>query len=115
VKYSDDPRCLGRLAAPDPAFYDALEEVAREARRVLRPKGILAWVISDEYRRHVFTPVGFRAYERLANHFEPVDIVCLARRNDRSGNPMWEHRARKRGFYLRGFKYLFLMRRGAAA
>ena len=112
VRYSDDPRCLGRFAAPDPAFYDALEAVAREALRVLRPNGVVAWVISDEYRQHRFTPVGFRAYERLLRHFEPMDIVCLARRNDRSATPMWEHRARKRGFYLRGFKYLFLMRKG---
>ena len=115
VRYSDDPRCIGRLAAPDPAFYDALEDVAREAHRVLRPGGVLAWVISDEYRRHRFTPVGFRAYERLLRHFVPLDIVCLARRNDRSATPMWEHRARTRGFYLRGFKYLFLMRKEGAA
>ena len=115
VRYSDDPRCLGRLAAPDPAFYDALEAVACEAYRVLRPRGALAWVISDEYRRHRFTAVGFRAYERLLRRFDPVDIVCLARRNDRSATPMWEHRARTRGFYLRGFKYLFLMRKEAPA
>ncbi len=115
VRYSDDPRCLGRLAATGDAFYDAVEAVAREAHRVLRPQGVLAWIISDAYRKHRFTPVGFRAYERLLRHFAPVEIVCLARRNDRSANPMWEHRARARGFYLRGFKYLFLMRKEASA
>jgi len=115
LRYSDDPRCLGRLPAPDPAYYDAVEEVAREVRRVLHGDGVLAWITSDEYRQHRFTPVGFRTYERLLRHFAPVDIVCLARRNDRSASPMWEHRARARGFYLRGFKYLFLMRKGAAS
>ncbi len=115
IRYSDDPRCLGLLPAPEPAYYEAVEAVAREVGRVLRSDGVLAWITSDEYRRHRFTPVGFRTYERLARYFAPVDIVCLARRNDRSGTPMWEHRARSRGFYLRGFKYLFLMRKGAAA
>ena len=115
IRYSDDPRCLGRLPAPDPAYYEAVEAVAREMHRVLRENGVLAWVTSDEYRRRRFTPVGFRTYERLLRDFTPVDIVCLARRNDRSANPMWEHRARTRGFYLRGFKYLFLMRKEAAA
>ena len=109
VRYSDDPRCLGRIPATNEAFYDAFEAVAREVHRILRPGAVLAWVVSDAYRRHRFTPVGFRTYERLLRHFAPVDIVCLARRNDRSANPMWEHRARTRGFYLRGFKYLFLM------
>jgi SAM-dependent methyltransferase len=115
LRYSDDPRCLGRLPAPEPAYYDAVEAVAKEVRRILRPDGVIAWVTSDEYRRHRFTPVGFRTYERLLRHFAPVDIVCLARRGDRSATPMWEHRARTRGFYLRGFKYLFLMRREASA
>jgi len=114
LRYSDDPRCLGRLPAPEPAYYEAVEAVARETSRVLRSGGVLAWVTSDEYRRHAFTPVGFRTYERLQRLFSPLEIVCLARRNDRSGNPMWEHRARTRGFYLRGFKYLFLMRKAVA-
>jgi len=111
LRYSDDPRCLGRLPAPDPAYDEAVEAVAKEARRILGPRGALAWVTSDEYRRHRFTPVGWRTYERLLRHFAPVDIVCLVRHNDRSANPLWEHRARARGFYLRGFKYLFLMRK----
>lgn len=115
VRYSDDPRCLGRLAAGDESYYDAAEAVAKEMRRVLRPDGVLAWVTSDSYRRRTFVPVGFRTYERLLRHFGPIDIVCLARRNDRSANPMWEHRARSRGFYLRGFKYLFLLRKGVAS
>jgi len=113
LRYSDDPRCLGRLPAPEPAYYEAVEGVTREVRRILRPGGILSWITSDEYRRHRFTPVGFRTYERLLRHFDPVDIVCLARRGDRSATPMWEHRARTRRFYLRGFKYVFLMQKVA--
>ena len=47
----------------------------------------------------------------LGKYFEPVDVVCVARHHDRSLNPMWEHRARRYGFYLRGFKYLFILRK----
>jgi len=50
-------------------------------------------------------------YERLLRRFETLDIVCLLRHHDRSLNPLWEHRARKRNFFLRGFKYLFLLRK----
>ena len=42
IRYSDDPRCLGRLPAPEPAYYEAVESVAKEACRVLRPGGALA-------------------------------------------------------------------------
>src|SRR3972149_3240200 len=77
VRYSDDPACLGRLSAQAPEFYEELGKVAREIRRTLRPGGILAWVISDEYRHGTFTPVGFRLHRVLEDLFEPVDVVCL--------------------------------------
>ena len=115
VRYSDDPACLGRLSAQAPEFYEELGKVARELRRTLRPGGILAWVISDEYRHGTFTPVGVRLYRVLEDLFEPVDVVCLVRRHDRSLNPLWEHRARKYGFFLRGFKYLYILRKSPEA
>jgi len=114
IRYSDDPRCLGRVPASSEAFYEGLVQVAHECRRALRPSGVLAWVISDEYRQHKFTPVGFRFFARLSDLFEPLDVICLLRRNDRSLTPIWEHRALKRNFFLRGFKYLFLLRKPLA-
>jgi len=111
VAYSEDRRCLGRVSCRESRFYDEMDRVASEARRVLRPGGVLAWIVSDEYRRAVFTPVGFRLFDRLRRSFIPVDTVSLVRRNDRSLEPMWEHRARRFNFLLRGFKYLFIMRK----
>ena len=111
VRYSDDPACLGRLSCREEEWIEAMEEVARELHRTLKPRRVLGWLISDEYRRGRFTPVGFLTFELLAKYFEPIDVVCVARRHDRSGNPMWEHRARRYGFYLRGFKYLFIVRK----
>jgi len=88
-----------------------MARVGREALRVLRPGGILAWIIADEYRGGVYTPVGFRLLGVLEAWFEPVDTVVLIRHHDRSASPMWEHRARRFNFFLRGFKFLFLLRK----
>ena len=111
VAYSPDRRCLGRISCRDARFYDEMEKVALEAHRVLRPGGVLGWIIADEYRGGVYTPVGFRLLDILERWFEPIDTITLVRHHDRSASPMWEHRARRFNFYLRGFKFLFLLRR----
>ena len=36
IEYSEDPRCIGKLSAFDPAYYEAFERVFDEADRVLR-------------------------------------------------------------------------------
>lgn len=113
IVYSGDPRDLGRLSSRDPRFFREMGRVAREAHRILRPGGVLAWIISDEFKRGVYTPVGFRLQIVLSRDFEFLDTVVLARHNDRSASPMWEHRARRFNFFLRGFKFLFLVRKPA--
>src|SRR5439155_11177629 len=88
-----------------------MRRVAAEARRVLVPGGILAWIIADEYRGGVYTPAGFRLLTVLSEAFEPIDTVVLVRHHDRSASPMWAHRARRFNFYLRGFKFVFILRK----
>jgi hypothetical protein len=114
VRYSDEPGCLGRMSCREEEFLEAMETIARELVRTLKPHHVLGWLTSDAYRHGRFTPLGFLTYEMLTKYFEPVDVVCVARHNDRSANPMWEHRARRFGFYLRGFKYLFILRKPGA-
>ncbi len=111
LRYSGDPRCLGTIPSSSECFYRELRRVGQEVRRILRRSGICAWLISDENRRSGFSPVGFRFFQLLRELFQPVDIVAVARRNDHSLNPMWEHKARKGNFLLRGFKYLFILRK----
>jgi hypothetical protein len=111
VRYSDEAACLGRISCREEAFLEAMEIIARELLRTLKSRHILGWLTSDAYRHGRFTPLGFLTFEMLAKYFEPVDVVCVARHNDRSANPMWEHRARRFGFFLRGFKYLFILRK----
>jgi hypothetical protein len=50
-------------------------------------------------------------WQRLEKYFESIDIVCLTRHNQTSNTWLWHNRARQYNFYLRGFKYLFIMRK----
>jgi SAM-dependent methyltransferase len=111
ILYSTDSRCLGRIACRDPRFLEEMGRVAAEAHRVLVPGGVLGWIISDEYRGGMYTPVGFRLLSVLGKSFDLLDTIVLVRHHDRSATPMWEHRARRFNFFLRGFKFLFLARK----
>lgn len=110
-KYNDHPDNIGRISAEDERFYDELETVAKECYRVLKPGKVLAWLIGDQWVKRRFTPVGFILYQRLCKYFETVDIVCVVRRNQTSNTRVWHYRAARFNFYLRGFKYLFIMRK----
>ncbi|HOK56215.1 MAG TPA: DNA methyltransferase [bacterium] len=100
VNYSDDPK-----------FYEELEKVAIEIKRILKPGKVLGWLIGNQWVKGKFTPVGFKVYQMLEKHFEPIDIICVARRGQSSNTPLWHYRARKFNFFLRGFKYLLLFRK----
>src|SRR5256712_1148276 len=109
VVYSADSRCLGRISCRDARFYEEMEKVASEAHRVLRPGGVLGWIIADEDRRGVYTPAAFRVLDLVERRFEPIDTIVLVCHHDRSASPMWEHRARRFNFFLRGFQVLFIL------
>lgn len=111
IKYNDDLANFGEISAEDEKFYDELEKVMSESYRVLKPGKVLAWLISDQWVKKKFTPVGFKIYERLCKYFDTVDIICVARHNQSSNTGVWHYRAVKWNFYLRGFKYLFIMRK----
>src|SRR3989475_13249458 len=86
-----------------------MARVAAEGRRVLRPGGIRAWIMADECRGGAYTPVGFRLLSVLSHDFEVRDTAVLDRHHDRSASPLWEHRARRFNFFLRGFTCLFIL------
>jgi len=56
-----------------------------------------------------------RLLARLEGAFDLVDTIVLVRHNDRSATPMWEHRARRFNFFLRGFKFLLIVRKPVGA
>ncbi|MEM3192261.1 MAG: DNA methyltransferase [Candidatus Parvarchaeota archaeon] len=113
VKYSDDPENIGNLSAESEEFYEALGQTARELYRVLKPGKVLGWLIGDQWVKKKFTPVGFNIYEMLTRKvgFHPIDIICVVRRNQSSNTGVWHYRAVKFNFYLRGFKYLFIVKK----
>jgi DNA modification methylase len=111
VNYSDDPENIGKISAEENLFYDELESVSDEICRILKPGKVMGWLIGDQWVKKKFTPVGFKIYERLCKNFETVDIICVTRKNQSSNTGVWAYRAKKFNFYLRGFKYLFIMRK----
>ncbi|MFL6497976.1 MAG: DNA methyltransferase [Nitrososphaera sp.] len=111
IHYNDHPDNIGHLSAETDQFYKELDKVMSECYRVLKPGRVLGWLIGDQWVKKQFTPVGFRVYECLCKYFDTVDIVCVARRSQTSNTAIWHSRALRFNFYLRGFKYLFIMRK----
>jgi DNA modification methylase len=111
IKYNDEPQNIGNISSESEEFYDELEKVMKESHRILKENKVLGWLIGDQWVRGKFTPVGLEIYERLCKHFEPLDIICVSRRNQSSNTGVWQNRARRFNFYLRGFKYLIIVRK----
>lgn len=111
IRYNDQPDCIGKISSETKRFYDELEKVIKECHRILKPGKVLGWLIGDQWVKKEFTPVGFLLYERLLKYFETVDIITIVRRGQASHTGLWYNRARRFNFYLRGFKYLFIMRK----
>jgi len=113
IKYNDHPRNIGHIPATEERFYDELEKVMVECNRVMKEGAVLGWLIGDQWAKGVFIPVGLRIYERLTKHFEPIDIVCVVRRNQASNTPFWQSKALQHNFFLRGFKYLIIVKKSS--
>lgn len=112
VKYSDHPKCIGKIPCTDEKFFKELEKVSKEIHRILKPDKYMAWLIGDHWRKSTgYIPVGFRIYNMLSSFFKPIDVVCVVRRNQTSNTGLWHKRAREFNFYLRGFKFLFIMQK----
>ena len=113
IRYNDHPDNIGNISSESDEFYDELEKVMKESYRILKEGKVLGWLIGDQWVKHKFTPVGLKIYTSLCNYFEPLDIICVARRSQSSNTPVWYTRARRHNFYLRGFKYLIIVRKSA--
>ncbi len=111
IKYNEEPDNIGNISSESEEFYDELEKVMKESHRILKEGKALGWLIGDQWVKKKFTPVGFKIYERVCRHFEPVDIICVSRRGQSSNTGVWQNRARRFNFYLRGFKHLIIARK----
>jgi len=114
IDYSDDPNCIGKLDALDPAYYQAMEGVFREMERILKPGRYAGVYCCDSYRKKKpFAPIGFRLLERLERHFTLIDIVAVVRHNKTLKRRHYHTEAISGNYYLRGFNYLFIVRKAA--
>ncbi len=140
VDYSDDPRCIGKLDAspevhgPDPAspktiengggrkskienapdnpYYAAMAQVLREMHRVLKNRRYMALYVSDSFKKgKPFMPIGFELFALLRHHFKPIDIIAVVRHNRTLKRNHWHTAAVEGNFFLRGFNYLFIMKK----
>lgn len=113
IRYNEHPASIGKISSEIERFYDELEKAMRESHRIMKEGKILGWLIGDQWVKKEFTSVGLKIYQRLCSYFEPVDIVCITRRGQSSHTGLWYNRARRFNFFLRGFKYLLIMRKSS--
>ena len=111
IRYNEHLGCIGKISSETARFYDELEKAMSESHRILKEGKTLGWLIGDQWVKKKFTPVGLKIYNRLCKYFEPVDIISVARRGQSSHTGLWFNRARRFNFFLRGFKYLIIMRK----
>jgi adenine-specific DNA-methyltransferase len=112
INYSEAPDCIGKLDANSEAYYRAMEQVIGEIDRVLKPRRFLALYVSDSFRKgEPFMPIGFELFALLRQRFQPIDIVSVVRGNRKLKKPHWHKEAVKGNYLLRGFNYLFIMKK----
>lgn len=120
VDYSDDPRCIGKLdASPEAddakgvnAYYAAMDKVIGELHRVLKNRRYMGLYVSDSFKKgKPFMPIGFELFSLLRKRFKPIDIIAVVRHNRTLKRGNWHAAAVEGNFYLRGFNYLFIMKK----
>ncbi len=116
LKYSGHPQCIGELDANGPDYYAAMERALSEMHRVLKPGGHLGLYVSDSFvPGEPFMPIGFELFNMMRKKFEAVDVVAVTRRNRTLQHGGASRAAQEAGYYLRGFNYLFIMKKTAGA
>jgi len=112
IEYSDDKRCIGKLSAFEPAYFEEMEKVFRECYRIMKNQRVMALYVSDTYQKKKgFVPIGFGLFEILSQYFRPLDIVSVVRHNRKLKKHHWHTEAVKGNYFLRGFNYLFIMKK----
>lgn len=122
INYSDDPACIGKLDAADgDGYYDAMRRVIGELHRVLKPRRYMAIYVSDSWRKRakgdagegtgVFMPIGFELFAMAREKMRPVDVIAVARKNEKLDRGNWRKAAVEGNFFLRGFNYLMIFKK----
>lgn len=118
VDYTGDEACIGRLTAggedDGAAYYEAMQRVIDQATRVLRPGGHLCVYVSDSFKKKRgkpggrFMPIGLQLFAMMTQDLEGVEIIAVARKNEKLERGNWRKAAEEGNFFLRGFNYLLV-------
>jgi DNA modification methylase len=113
LDYGPDPRDIGKLDASEGEYYDAMEQVFGEIHRILRPGRCMGLYVCDSFvKEKGFYPIGFEQLGRLRKRgFVPVDIIAVVRHNKTLEMGNYRKAAEEGNFFLRGFNYLFIMKK----
>lgn len=114
LTYSGRPECIGELAATDPAYFAAFEQVFAEIDRILRPGRYMAVYVCDVWKKSAFVPIGSILAEMLAQRFLPVDHVAVVRGNKDLEKGNYHKAAEEENFFLRGFNHLLIFKKPEA-
>lgn len=115
IDYSDDPRCIGKLDAAGPEYYQAMDQVIAEIHRILRPGRHMGLYVCDSFvKGKGFFPIGFELFSLMQKRLEPVDVIAVVRHNKTLEMGNYRAAAEDGNFFLRGFNYLFIMRKADA-
>ncbi|MBI4403051.1 MAG: DNA methylase [Deltaproteobacteria bacterium] len=112
LEYSDDPQCIGKLDARTGEYFAAMDEVIAEIFRVLKNRRYIGLYATDSFKKgKPFSPIGFELFQLLRKRFKPVDIVSVVRHNRTLKRRHWHTSAIEGNYFLRGFNYLFIMKK----
>lgn len=112
IKYSEDPRCIGRISATEERYFEALDAAFAEAHRILRDRRYFGMYICDYFsKKQGFVPIGLRCLSMLSQRFRLIDHVCVVRHNKSLKLGNWHKAAADENFFLRGFNHLFIVKK----
>ena len=112
VKYSGLKQCIGELSAQEDEYYKAMGKVISELHRVLKKNRYMALYVSDSFEKgKPFCAIGFELFAMMRQKFDPVDIISVVRHNKSLKMANWHKAAAEENFFLRGFNYLFIMKK----
>lgn len=114
LTYSGRPECIGELAATDPAYFEAFEEVFAEVDRILKPDRYMAVYVCDVWKKQAFVPIASILSNMLAQRFLPVDHIAVVRGNKDLDKGNYHKAAEEENFFLRGFNHLLIFKKPEA-
>lgn len=115
IDYSPEPGCIGKISAYDPRFYESMGKVLGECARVLAPGGVLALYCCDYFEKKAgIACVGFELFALACQHLRPLDVISVTRHHKTLEQGNYHRAAEEGNFFLRGFNYLFLLKKPEA-